>query len=134
VVRAFSITHIPSIPRTTCPLYRLGSRESNRASVGLPEFNDWGPYLADGVTPGRPLSALAAYSEQDSSVWKAGPRTSGDLDNDDDLGEEATRRGRSQRTVVLSNSSNEEDKAAAANQPSVGDAATSSSRDLEEER
>jgi hypothetical protein len=63
---------------------------------------------------------------------EAGPRTSRDLDDNDDLGKEATHRGCSQSIVVLSNSSDEEDEAVVANQPAVGDAAASSSWDLEE--
>jgi hypothetical protein len=64
VVRSFfSTTHIPSIPRTSRPLYRLGSRESSRATAGLLEFNAWGPFLVDGVTPGPPPSALVANLE-----------------------------------------------------------------------
>jgi hypothetical protein len=134
VIRAFfSTTHILSIPRGAQPLYRLGSRDSSRATAGVLIFNGWGPFLADGVTPGPPPSALAANSEQDSSAREAGPKASRDLDDNVDLGEEATHYGRSQSIMVLSDSSNEEDKAAMANEPSGGDAAASSSRDLEEE-
>jgi hypothetical protein len=134
VIRAFfSTTHIPSIPRAARPLYCLGSQDSSRATAGLPEFNASGPFLVDGVTPGPSPSALAANSEQGSSVREADPGASGDLGDDDDSGEEATHRGCSQSTVVLSDSSEEEDEATAVNQLSRGDATASSSRGLEEE-
>jgi hypothetical protein len=134
VIRAFfSTMHILSILRGAQPLYRLGSRDSSRATAGVSIFNAWGPFLADGVTPGPPPSALAANSEHDSSAREAGPKASRDLDDDVDLGEEATHGGRSQSIMVLSDSSNKEDKAAMADEPSGGDAAASSSRDLEEE-
>jgi hypothetical protein len=101
--------------------------------AGVPIFNAWGPFLVDGVMPGPSPSALAANSEQDSSVREAGPKASRDLDDDVDLGKEATRCGRSQSVVVLSDCSNEEDKAATADEPSGRDVAASSSRELEEE-
>jgi hypothetical protein len=89
-------------------------------------FNAWGPFLADGVMPGPPPSASAASSERDSAAREAGPEASRDLDVDVDSGEEATRQGRSQSTVVLLDSS-DEDEAATADQPSGGDATLSSS-------
>jgi hypothetical protein len=52
----FSTVHIPSIPRTSRPLYRLSARESSYVTAGLTEFNEWGPFLAYGVVPG-PLSS-----------------------------------------------------------------------------
>jgi hypothetical protein len=74
VIRAFfSTMHIPLIPRAARPLYRLGSRDSSRTTTGLPELNTWGPFLADGVIPGPPPSALAANSEEDSSAREVGP-------------------------------------------------------------
>jgi hypothetical protein len=113
VIRAFFYTaHIPSIPRAAQPIYRLGSWDSNHATAEISEFNALGPFLADGVTPGPPPSALAANSEQDSSAREAGPGASGDLDDNVDSGEEATCRGCSLSTVVLSDSSDEEDEAA----------------------
>jgi hypothetical protein len=64
---------------------------------------------------------------------EADPEASGDPGDDDvDSGERATRRGCSQSTVVLSDSSDDHE-AATADQPTGGDATTSSSRDLEEE-
>jgi hypothetical protein len=134
VIRAFfSTAHILTISRAAPPLYPLGSRDSSRATAGVPRFNTWGPFLAGGVTLSPPPSALVANSEQDSLAREASPEASRDLNDDIDLGEEATRRGRSQSTVVLSDSSDEEDKASMAEQPSGGDATASSSLDLEEE-
>jgi hypothetical protein len=84
--------------------------------------------------PGPPPSAPIASSEQDSAARGAGPKASGDPDDDDvDFGERATRRGRSQNSVVLSNSSSFDDDAAMADQPTREDANAASSRDLEEE-
>jgi hypothetical protein len=134
VVRSFfSTVHIPSIMWTSRLVYRLSSRESSYVTTELSEFNDWGPFLADGVTPGPPPSALAANSEQDSSAREAGPRPSRDLDDDDDLGKGVNPRGHSQSTMVLSDSSHEEDETAAMDRPAEGDAAASSSRGLEDE-
>jgi hypothetical protein len=83
--------------------------------------------------PGPLPSAPAASSEQDSAARGAGPEVSRDHDdNGAESGERATHRGRSQRNVVLSDSS-DENEAASADHPTGGDAATSSSRDLEEE-
>jgi hypothetical protein len=87
VIRAFfSTMHIPSIPRAAQALYRLGSWDSTHATAGIPEFNAWGPFLADGVTLGPPPSALAVNSEQDSSAKEVGPEASGDLDDNIDSG------------------------------------------------
>jgi hypothetical protein len=69
--------------------------------------------------------------EQDSTAREAGPEASGDAEDDVDSGERMTRRGCSQSTVMLSDSS-DEDEATTADQPTGGDAAASTSRDLEE--
>jgi hypothetical protein len=67
-------------------------------------------------------------------VRGACPEASGDPDDDDvDFGERVTHRGRSQSTVVLSDSSSDNDDATTANQPTRGDANVASSRDREEE-
>jgi hypothetical protein len=101
--------------------------------AGILKFNALGPFLSDGVTPGPPPSASAASSEQDSTAREAGPEASEDRNDDDvDSSERATHRGRSQSTVVLSDSS-DNDKTASTSQPARGDATASSSRDLEEE-
>jgi hypothetical protein len=92
----FSITHILVIPRGALLIYSLGSRDASRAIAGVLEFNAWGPFLLDGVTPGPPPSAPAASSEQDSTAREAGPKAFGDPDHDDvDSGERAIRRGHS---------------------------------------
>jgi hypothetical protein len=97
------------------------------------KFNAWVPFLMDGIMPGPPPSAPAASSEQDSAARGAGPEASGDLDDDGvESCEWATHRGRSQSTVVLSDSS-DDNEAASADQPIGGDATASSSRELEEE-
>jgi hypothetical protein len=134
VIRAFfSTAYIPTIPRRALPIYSLGARETSLVTAGILKFNAWGPFLSDGVTPGPPPSAPIASSEQDSAVREAGPEASEDPDDDDvDSGERATRRGRSQSTVVLMDST-DNDKAASADRPAGGDATASSSRDLEEE-
>jgi hypothetical protein len=95
-------------------------------------YNAWGLFLADGVTPGPLPSAPAASSEQDSTVRGAGPEASGDLDDDGaESGERVARQRRSESTVILSDSS--DDESTLSDQPTGGDADTSSSRDLEEE-
>jgi hypothetical protein len=64
VIRAFfSSASIPMILRGALPIYSLGSRETSRVTAGILKFNAWGPFLADGVTPGPLLSALAASSK-----------------------------------------------------------------------
>jgi hypothetical protein len=127
VIRAFfSTAHIPMIPRGALPIYSLGSRAASRATVGVLEFNAWGPFLADEVTPGPHPSAPVASSEQDSAAREAGPKASRDPEDDIDSGDRSTRRGRSQSTVVLLDSS-DEDEAATADQPTGGDGAASSS-------
>jgi hypothetical protein len=64
VIRAFfSSASIPMIPRGALPIYSLGARETSRVTAGILKFNAWGPFLADGVTPGPLPSALAACSE-----------------------------------------------------------------------
>jgi hypothetical protein len=96
VIRAFfSTAHILLIPRAAQLLYRLGCQDSIHATAGIPVFNAWGPFLADGVMPGPSPSALVANSEQDSSAWEVGPKASRDLDDDVNSGEEVTRHGRS---------------------------------------
>jgi hypothetical protein len=96
------------------------------------KFNGWGLLLADGVMLGPLPSAPAASSEQDSVARGAGPTASGDLDDDGaESGERLARWRRSESTVVLSDSS--DDETALPDQPTGGDADTSSSRDLEEE-
>jgi hypothetical protein len=83
VIRAFfSSAAIPAIPRTALPIYNLGARETSRVTAGILKFNAWGPLLADGVMPGPLPSAPAASSEQDSAARGAGPKASGDLDDD----------------------------------------------------
>jgi hypothetical protein len=128
VIRAFfSSALIPTIPRGALPIYSLGTRETSRV-------NAWVPFLLDDVTLGPPPSAPAASSEQDSTARGAGPEASRDLDDDGvESGERATRRGRSQSTVLLSDSS-DDDEDAPVDQPTDGDATASSSRDLEEEQ
>jgi hypothetical protein len=125
--------YIPMIPRRALPFYSLGARETSHVTARIQKFNTWGPFLSNGVTPGHPPSPPTARSEQDSAARGAGPEASEDPDGDNvDSGELATRRGRSQSTVVLSDSSSS-DEAASADQPTGGDATTSSSQDLEEE-
>jgi hypothetical protein len=133
VIRAFfSSASIPAIPRTALPIYNLGARETSRVTAGILKFNAWGPFLADGTTPGPLPSAPAASSEQDSAARGAGPAASEDLDDDGaESGERVAHRRRSESTVVLSDAS--DDKSALPDQPTEGDADTSSSRDLEEE-
>jgi hypothetical protein len=64
VIRAFfSSASIPTIPCGALPIYSLGTRETSRVTAGILKFNAWGPFLADGVTPGPLPSALAASSE-----------------------------------------------------------------------
>jgi hypothetical protein len=100
--------------------------------VGVLKFNEWGPFLADGIVPGPLPSAPAASSEQDSVARGAGPTASGDLDDDDaESGEQLVRRRRPEGTVVLSNSF--DDGSSLLDQPTDGDVDASSSRDLEEE-
>jgi hypothetical protein len=83
VIRAFfSSAAIPAIPCTALPIYILGARETSRVTAGILKFNVWGPLLADGVMPGPLPSAPAASSEQDSAARGAGPKASGDLDDD----------------------------------------------------
>jgi hypothetical protein len=136
VIRAFfSSAAIPTIPRNALPLYSLGARETGRATAGILKFNAWGPFLANGVVSGPLPSAPAASSEQDSAARGTGPTASGDDDDDDDddaeSGERLVRRRRPEGTVVLSDSSS--DDSSSPDQPTGGDADTSSSRDLEEE-
>jgi hypothetical protein len=97
VIRAFfSSALIPTIPRGALPIYSLGTRETSHVTAGILKSNAWGPFLLDGVTPGPPLSAPAASSEQDSAVRGAGPEAYGDPDNDGvESGKRATHRGRS---------------------------------------
>jgi hypothetical protein len=134
VIRAFfSAAYIPTIPHGAQPIYSLGARETSRVTTGILKFNAWGPFLLDGVTPGPPPSAPVAISEQDSAAREASPEASEDpADDNVNSGEWVTRQGRSQSTVVLSDSSSD-DEAALADQPAGGDATASSSRDLEEE-
>jgi hypothetical protein len=133
VIRAFfSSASIPMIPRGALPIYSLGARETSRGMAGILKFNAWGPFLADGVVPSPPPSAPSASSEQDSVARGAGPEASGDHDDGAEFGERVTRGGRSESTVVLSDSS-EDDEVAMPDQPTGGDAAASSSQDLEEE-
>jgi hypothetical protein len=133
VIRSFfSSASIPAIPRTALPIYSLGARETSRVTAGILKFNAWGPFLADGVTPGPLPSAPVASSEQDSAARGAGPEASGDLDdNGAESGERVARRRRSESTVILSDSS--DDESTLPDQPTGGDADASSSRDLEEE-
>jgi hypothetical protein len=133
VIRAFfSSTAVPTILRTALPIYNLGARETSSVTAGILKFNAWGLLLADGVMPGPLPSAPAACSEQDSAVRGAGPTASGDLDDDDaESGERLACRRCPESTVVLSDSSS--DESALPDQPTGGDADTSSSRDLEEE-
>jgi hypothetical protein len=128
VIRAFfSTAYIPMILRGALPIYSLGARETSRVTTRILKFNAWGPFLLDGVTPGPPPSAPIAISEQDSAAREAGLEASEDpADDNVDSGERATRRGRSQSTVVLSDSSSD-DEAALANQPAGGDDTASSS-------
>jgi hypothetical protein len=124
--------HIPVIPRGALLIYSLGSQEASRATVGVLEFNAWGPFLADGFMPGPRRSALAASSEQDSAAREVGPEALRNPKDDVDSGERSSRRGRSQSIVVLLDSS-DDDEATTTDQPTGGDVAASSSRDLEEE-
>jgi hypothetical protein len=83
VIRAFfSSASIPTILRGALPIYSLGAQGTSRVTAGILKFNAWGPFLADGVTPGPLPSAPAASSEQDSAVRGAGPEASGDHDDD----------------------------------------------------
>jgi hypothetical protein len=83
VIRAFfSSASIPAIPHTALPIYSLGARETSRVTAGILKVNAWGPFLADGITPGPLPSAPAASSEQDSAVRGAGHEASEDLDDD----------------------------------------------------
>jgi hypothetical protein len=53
VIRAFfSSASIPMIPHGALPIYSLGAQETSRVTAGILKFNAWGPFLADGVTPG----------------------------------------------------------------------------------
>jgi hypothetical protein len=114
------------------PIYNLGARETSHVTTGILKFNAWGPFLTDGVVPGPLPSAPAASSEQDSAARGTGPTASGDPDdNDAESGEWLVRWRRPEGTVVLSDSS--DDGSALPDQPTGGDAGTSSSRDLEEE-
>jgi hypothetical protein len=133
VIRAFfSSVAIPAIPRTTLRIYNLGARETSRVTAGILKFNAWGPLLADDVVPGPLPSASVASSEQDSAARGVGPTASRDLDDDDaESGERLARQRHPEGTVVLSDSSS--DESALPDQPTGGDAYTSSSRDLEEE-
>jgi hypothetical protein len=133
VIRAFfSSAAIPAISRTALPIYNLGARETSRITAAILRFNAWGPFLADGVVPGPLPSAPAASSEQDSTARGTGPTASGDPDDDDaESGERLAHWRHPEGTVVLSDSSN--DGSALPDQPTGGDAGTSSSRDLDEE-
>jgi hypothetical protein len=133
VMRAFfSSASIPAIPRTTLPIYSLGSRETSHVTAGILKFNAWGPFLADSITPVPLPSTPAASSEQDSAARGAGPEASEDLDDDDtESGERVARWRCSESTVILSDSS--DDESALPDQPTGGDADASSLRDLEEE-
>jgi hypothetical protein len=133
VIRAFfSSAAVPAIPRTALPIYNLGARETSRVTAGILTFNAWGPLLADSIVPGRLPSIPATSSEQDSVARGVGPMASGDLDDDDaEYGERLARRKCSEGTMVLSDSF--DDESALPDQPTGGDADTSSSRDLEEE-
>jgi hypothetical protein len=59
----FSSASILTIPHGALPIYSLGARETSRVMAGILKFNAWGPFLADGVTPGLLRSAPAARSE-----------------------------------------------------------------------
>jgi hypothetical protein len=133
VIRAFfSSAAVPAILRTALPIYNLGARETSHVIAGILKFNAWGLLLAIGVVPGPLPSAPVASSEQDSAVRGPGPTASGDLDDEDaESGEWLARRRRPESTVVLSDSTS--DESALLDQPTGGDADTSSSRDLEEE-
>jgi hypothetical protein len=129
----FSSASILTILRGVLPIYSLGTRETSRVTAGILKFNAWGPFLADGVTPGPLSSAPAAISEQDSVARGARPEAS---EYHDDDGAESGKRvacwRRSESTVVLSDSSDDHESALP-DQPIGGDADASSSRDLEEE-
>jgi hypothetical protein len=127
----FSSAAIPAIPRNALPIYSLGARETSHVTAGILKFNAWGPFLADGIVPGPLPSAPAASSEEDSAARGTGPTASGDDDDDAESGERLVRRRRPEGTVVLSDSSS--DDSSSPDQPTGGDANTSSSRDLEEE-
>jgi hypothetical protein len=101
VIRAFfSSASISTIPHGALPIYSLGARETSRVTAGILKFNAWGPFLADGVTPGPLPSAPAASSEQDSAARGAGPEASEDLDDDGaKSGERVARRRCSESTV-----------------------------------
>jgi hypothetical protein len=63
VIRAFfSFASIPMILRRALPIYSLGARETSRVTAGIMKVNAWGPFLADGVTPGPLPSAPTASS------------------------------------------------------------------------
>jgi hypothetical protein len=134
VTRAFfSSASISTIPRGALPIYNLGARVTSHGTAGILKFNAWGPFLADGVTPGPLPSAPAASSEQDSAARGAGPKASEDHDDDGtESGERATRRRHSESTMVLLDSSSD-DETALSDQPIGGDADASSSWDLEGE-
>jgi hypothetical protein len=113
VIRAFfSSASIPTIPHGAQPIYSLGAQETRRVMAGILKFNAWGPFLADGVTPGPLPSAPAASSKQDSAARGAGPKASGDHDDDGaESGKRATRQRRSESIVVLSDSSDDDETA-----------------------
>jgi hypothetical protein len=127
IIRAFfSSASIPTIPRTSLPIYSLGARETSRITAGILKFNAWGLFLANGITPGPLPSAPAASSKQDSAARGAGPAASEDLNDDGaESGERLARRRRSESIVVLSDSS--DDESALPDQPTGGDADASSS-------
>jgi hypothetical protein len=67
----------------------MRTEEASVTMAGLPDFNEWGAFMDDGVVPGPWPSTLATESEQDSSAEELNPGPSEDLDDDEDSGEEA---------------------------------------------
>jgi hypothetical protein len=64
VIRAFfSSASISTIPCGALPIYSLGARETSCVTAGILKFNAWGPFLADGVSPGPLPSAPVASME-----------------------------------------------------------------------
>jgi hypothetical protein len=98
----FSTLNTPSIPHTTRPLYHMRPEEAHLVTNDLPDFNEWGSFLVNGVVPVPCPRTLAAKSEQYSSARELNPGPSKDFNADKDSGELVGSGSHCQSTVVLS--------------------------------
>jgi hypothetical protein len=136
VVRAFfSNMEIPPLSRPTCLIYPMKNEEASLITASLSEFNEWGAFMEDRVVPRPRLSALAAESEQDSSVREPNPGPFEDLDDNNEDSDGGPRSGcHHHSTVVLLDSFWEnEEFMVPPNQPSTDDAMEALLKDLAEE-